>query len=153
MAERVPADHETVATHRVRLETVGPTGRPEVALPAETATALTAGDSIRLCLSGTEHHAVVRTGLADGLVIRGAYANSRLAREGGPAANRLTRWRDGHDLEPGAQLLFDDVTTGFLYGLRRPGEHVVYPSRNRPAAGLADIARSLEEGEGGTREW
>jgi len=36
------------------------------------------------------------------------------------------------------------VTPGFQYGLRRPGERVVYTALDPPASSLSDIARDVD---------
>lgn len=38
----------------------------------------------------------------------------------------------------------DAVTSGFMYGLRRPYEAVVYDAVDPPSSTLADIARDIE---------
>jgi hypothetical protein len=146
VTERIPSDHETVESHRVRLAAVGRTGRPEVELPAEVDDDLAAEDVVRLFVGGDEYHARVERALDDSLVVRGAYPNARLARTDGAegASDALAAWRDDRGLEPGDQLLLDAITPGFAYGLRTPGQRVVYPDRQEPAGALGDIASDLD---------
>ena len=146
MTERIPSDHDTVESHRVRLGTVGRTDRPEIEVPETVAAALDADDVVRLFVGGEECHARVERALDDQLVLRGAYRNARLAREDGTdgAEDRLAAWRDDRGLAAGDQLLLDEVTAGFAYGLRVPGDREVYPDREPPDDGLADIAENLD---------
>lgn len=146
MTERIPSDHDTVESHRVRLAAVGRTGRPEVELPADLDDDLAADDVVRLFVGGDEYHARVERALDGHFVVRGAYENARLARTEGAdgAVDGLAAWRDDRGLEPGDQLLLDEITPGFAYGLRTPGERVVYPDRQEPAGDLADIASDLD---------
>ncbi|MFC7057968.1 DUF7112 family protein [Halovenus salina] len=40
--------------------------------------------------------------------------------------------------------MFDVLRTGYAYGLRRPGERVVYSPPEQPDSSLTDIARDLD---------
>ena len=140
MTERVPSDHAAVDSHRVRLETVGRTGRPRVPLP--DAFDHTAGDVLRLSLEGIEAHAQVTADLRGEPGIESAHPDAQLARTG-EGENRLAAWVDRHGLGAGDPLLVDVVTPGYQYGLRRPGERVVYDAVEAPDDGLADIAEQF----------
>ena len=140
MTERVPSDHATVDSHRVHLETVGRTGRPRVPLP--DALDHSAEDVLRLSLEGVEAHAQVTADLRGEPGIEGAYPDARLARTG-DGENRLVAWVDRSDLGAGDPLLLDVVTPGYQYGLRRPGERVVYDAAEAPDDGLSDIAEKF----------
>ena len=147
MTERIPSDHDTVASHRLTLATVGRTDRPEVTLPSAIEDDVAEGDVLRLFVDGDEGHALVERDLSGALVLRGAFPNARLARDESPPADEdlIAAWRDDRGLEAGAALLLDEVTPGFAYGLRAPGERVLYPDREPPADDLAAIAEDLEE--------
>jgi hypothetical protein len=140
VTERVPSDHAAVDSHRVRLETVGRTGRPRVPLP--DALDHTAGDVLRLSLEGIEAHAQVTADLRGEPGIESAHPDAQLARTG-EGENRLAAWVDRHGLGAGDPLLVDVVTPGYQYGLRRPGERVVYDAVEAPDDGLADIAEQF----------
>lgn len=145
MTGRIPSDHDTIESHRVRLATVGRTGRPEVELPEAVGEDLDEDDVVRLFVDGDEYHARVERDLGGAAVFRGAYANARLAREAGDGAtDELAAWRDDQGLADGDQLLLDEISAGFAYGLREPGERVLYPDREQPAGDLADIAADLD---------
>lgn len=141
MTDRLPSDHDAVTGHRVHLETVGRTGRPRVPLPPAVEAA--DGDTVRLSLEGEGFHARVTADLEGALGIEGAYANARLARTG-KGENALRAWLDSAGIEPGAALVFDVVTPGYGYGLRRPGERVTYRAVDPPSGSLADIAEGLD---------
>ena len=140
MTERVPSDHATVDSHRVNLETVGRTGRPRILLP--DALDHDAGDVLRVSLEGTEAHAQVTADLRGDPGVEGAYPDAQLARAG-EGENRLVAWLDRHGLGEGDPLLFDVVTAGYQYGLRQPGERVVYDAVEAPDDGLTDIAEKF----------
>jgi len=142
VTERVPSDHDAVAHHRVHLETVGRTSRPRVPFPA--ALDVAADDVVRLSLAGRDTHAQVTETLGGDLAVEGAFDNARLARTADEGENRLQAWVDEAGLGPGDPIALDVVTSGYAFGLRRPGERVVYQAREPPSDALADIARDLD---------
>jgi hypothetical protein len=143
VSDRIPSDHDAVTSHRVRYGTVGHTSRPEVVLP--DGIDVGPGDVVRLSLEGTGVHAAVVETLSGETALQGAFDNARLARSDGEGEDRLQDWAADAGLEAGDQLLLDVVTAGYAYGLRRPGERVVYEAPDPPDAGLSDIARDLAE--------
>ncbi len=142
MTERLPSDHDAVESHRTHLESVGRTSRRRVPLPS--ALDVTADDVLRLSLAGEDTHAAVTETLDGGLAITGAFANARLARSADEGDDQLDAWLDEQGLGPGDPVFVDVVTPGYAFGLRRPGDRVVYTAREPPADSLADIARDLE---------
>ncbi|WP_280587829.1 hypothetical protein [Halorubrum sp. Boch-26] len=152
---RVPSDDEGVASIRVSLARSGGTRRPCVRIPeddelhgrVESGTceslAMGAGDVTRVVVDREEYYAPV-TADSSGRLIRGAFDNRRLARETGEGENRLTEWLDANGREPGDSVVLDVVVSGGLYGLRIPGERVVYEATRGPSSSLADIARDLD---------
>lgn len=142
MTDALPSDHPVVDSHRVELDAVGSTGRPQLVLPAKLS--CDPGDSVRLSIEGTQTHAEVVSTLRGDPGIRGAYANRRLARTG-DGENLLADWLDESGHGPGSTLVLDVLTEGYAYGLREPGKRVVYEPVERPDSSLADIAESLEE--------
>lgn len=142
MADRIASDTESVATHRLTIETVGRTSRPRLELPAELD--LEADDVVRLTLDGSEYHTRVESNLEGELELRGAFDNPRLARSD-DGEDRLAAWVDDSGVEAGRSVLLDVLTAGYHYGLREPGERVVYTARDPPDDSLSSIAESLEE--------
>ncbi len=142
MTDPLPSDHPVVDSHRVELDAVGSTGRPQVVLPSALSCAI--GDTVWLSLAGTGAYAEVAGTLHGDAAIRAAYANRQLARtaEGG---DLLGDWFEEHGFGPGTTLLLDVLTEGYGYGLREPGTRVVYEPVERPDPSLADIAESLGE--------
>jgi hypothetical protein len=152
---RVPSDDEGVASIRVSLARSGGTRRPCVRIPedddldgrVESGTCesltMTAGDVIRVVIDREERYAPV-TADGSGRILRGAFDNRRLAREAGGGENRLVAWLDANDREPGDSVVLDVIVPGELYGLRIPGERVVYDATRGPPSSLADIARDLD---------
>lgn len=102
-----------------------------------------AGDLVRVVIDGAERHARVAAD-ATGRLFRGAFDDRRRARDPGAGANRLVEWLDATGLAPGASVVLDVVVPGELYGLRAPGERVVYDATRGPRSSLADIARDLD---------
>jgi len=140
--DRVASDGEAVTTHRARLARSGGTRRPCLRLPDEVD--IDAGTLVRLVLDGDEYHARVERD-ADGATIRGAYDNRRLARADGEGENRLVEWVRGTDRETGQSLDFDEVTPGYLYGVRVPGQRAVYTVTRQPDSSLSSIAEGLDD--------
>jgi hypothetical protein len=140
----LPSDHEAVDTFRARVARVGGTRRPCLRLPDGVSVA--GGDLLRLTADGTDYHARV---VADreGPLLRGAYDNRRLARSDGGdgrAENRLVAWLDAAGRDPGASVALDELDPGRHYGLREPGERVVYAAVDPPDASLAAIAERVD---------
>jgi len=142
VSDRVASDGDAVTTYRARLARSGGTRRPCLRLPDEAA--VESGDLIRLVLDGTEYHARVE-GDAQGTLIRSAADNRRLARTDGEGANRLVEWVRGTDRETGQSVDFDEVTPGYLYGVRVPGRRTVYTVTRQPDSSLSSIAEGLDD--------
>ena len=142
MSDRVASDGEAVATYRARLARSGGTRRPCLRLPDEID--IEAGTIVRLVLDGTEYHARVESD-AQGALIRGAYDNRRLARSDDEGTNRLVEWVRDTDRETGQSVDFDEVTPGYLYGVRVPGKRAVYTVTRQPDSSLSSIAEGLDE--------
>ena len=131
-----------MTTYRAALARSGGTRRPCLRLPDDTA--LDAGELIRLVLDGDEYHARVEAD-ANGVVIRGAYDNRRLARTDGEGTNRLVEWVRGTELDIGRSVDVDEVTPGYLYGVRVPGRRAVYTATRQPDSSLSAIAEGLDD--------
>lgn len=152
---RVASDDASVAAIRVGLARSGGTRRPCVRLPDDAAVedrvesgscsslSLADGDLIRVVIDREEYHARVVTD-ATGRLIRGAFDDRRCARTPGEGANRLMEWTDTHGKTPGDTVVLDVLVPGVQYGLRLPGERVVYDVRRGPRSSLADIAENLD---------
>ena len=138
MTDRLPSDHPSIETVRATLARRGRT-RSRLELPADDRFPLT---TVRLALDGDVSHArIERTRTLD-VAIDGAYDNARLARER-DGEDRLEAWRRNSEIDYGRSVLVDVVEAGFLYGVREPGERVVYDAVESPDEGLANIARDL----------
>ncbi|MFW6435167.1 MAG: DUF7112 family protein [Halovenus sp.] len=142
MTDSIPSDHAAVDSHRVELESVGRTSRPQLPLPAAVDCAV--GDVVELTVFGDRLYAEVVSNLSGESTIEGAFANRRLARAN-EGENLLRTALDDRGFGPGTTLVFDVVTEGHAYGLREPGSRVVYEAADPPNSSLTDIARSLEE--------
>lgn len=140
--ERVPSDHPSVTTVGASVARSGGTTRPCLRLPAEFG--LEAGDIVRLVLDGTQYHATVGED-SQGLLIRGAYDNRRLARNPGEGENRLVEWSDASGRGVGSSVEVDEVDPGFFYGVRVPGKRTVYSVPKQPKDSLASIAERLDD--------
>jgi hypothetical protein len=142
VSERIPSDHASVTSLRATIVRSGGTRRPCLRLPDDVA--VDEGDVVRLLLDGATTHARVVSD-STGLLVRGAYDNERLTREPREGQNRLVEWCTDHDRDPGDAVELDELDPGFCYGLRDPGERVVYDVPARPDQSLRDIASSLRE--------
>ncbi|ERG96027.1 hypothetical protein [Haloquadratum walsbyi] len=144
MAGRLPSDHDQVQSYRASLTRSGRIRRPSLQLPTEIT--LTENEIIRLLLDEQQTHARVSVAsvTADEQVIRGAFENSRVARTPGDGENLLNKWCEKHDLEIGDAVEIDVLDAGFCYGLRSPGDRVVYSVPSRPNESLHNIASNLD---------
>ncbi len=142
MTDRIPSDHETVTTHRVSLSSVGRTSRVQVALP--DALACEPFDIVNLSLSGRNYHSQLQRAVSGDLVVMGAFENRRLARTE-TGENRFQQWITESGRGPGDALELDILREGFAYGLRIPGERVIYEPPEPQRSSLSDIAKSLDE--------
>lgn len=143
MSDRLPSDHDTVESHRVPLETVGRTDRYRIELPSVLS--VEPDDVVRLSFDGTEAHAQIGASLDGTPELRGAFDNARLARDTDTGEDRLDAWIEATGLDAGRSLLLDVLVEGSHFGLRTPGERVVYTVREPPEDSLADIASRLDE--------
>ncbi|MDQ2055706.1 MULTISPECIES: hypothetical protein [Halobellus] len=142
MSERVPSDHPSVTSLHATLARSGGTRRPCLRLP--DGVAAEEGDVVRLLLDGITTYARVVSD-STGLLVRGSYDNERLVREPREGENRLVEWCDEHDRDPDDAVELDELDPGFCYGLREPGDRLVYDVPARPNESLQDIASSLRE--------
>lgn len=141
MADRLPSDHASVLTERAQVERSGGTRRPCLGLPDSLD--LDSGDLIRLVLDGDEFHARVQAD-SSGTLLRGAYDFRSEAKEPGRAENRLVDWLHQEGREPDDALDLDVLEAGQRYGLRLPGERVVYNDTSSPGGSLQNIAEDLD---------
>jgi len=144
MSNRLPSDSQAVDTARAELVRLGSARRQGIRLPEAASDELAAGDAIRLVFDGTEYHAIIAEDTR-GLLIRGAYDNTRLARSTGEGENRLAEWLHELGRESGNSIEFDTVVDGEQYGLRAPGERAIYTVKQGPRSSLASIAEDLDE--------
>jgi len=141
VTERVPSDHDAVESHRVHLDSVGRTSRVQLPLPDDLDSAV--DDVVCLCFDGSVFYAQVETTLDGQPAIRRAATDQQLARSG-DGEDTLGAWLSDAGLSGGDPLLLDVLTPGWAYGLRLPGERVVYSPPARPDDSLASIARDLD---------
>jgi len=142
--ERLPSDHDAIDSHRATVERVGRTDRQKVVVPDAAADAVPTDDVVQLVLDERTYHARVETDLEGRPVFKGAYATPRLARSGGDGENPLGEWVASTGVAVGDSVLLDVVTEGFTFGLRAPGDRVVYEATEPPSDSLSAIARDLE---------
>jgi len=142
VADRLPSDHDAVETRRVTIGRVGRTDRPRIELPSDLD--LSAGDVIECVLDGTSYDAAVETTLDGTAMLQHVADNRRLARET-DGENRLVEWFAASDCSLGGSVHLDIVTPGHTYGLRTPGQRVVYSATDAPDDSLASIAERLDE--------
>ncbi len=141
MTDRIPSDHQTIESHRVHLSTVGRTRRYQLSLPDGLDCAI--GDVAVLSLEGETVYAEVTAGLDGEATVQSA-ARTRGAAGTQDSENELHSWLDSHEIEKGDALVLDVLRTGYAYGLRRPGERVVYSPPDAPDSSLASIAKDLD---------
>jgi hypothetical protein len=142
VTERVPSDHDAVESHRVHLSTVGRTSRFQLSLPEELS--CESGDVVSLSLAGDQAYAEVETTLDGEPAIRGAFPDRNLARNR-DGRDEFDAWLRDAGASAGDPLVLDVLTTGYAYGLRLPGDRVVYAAPEQPDSSLQSIAKSLDE--------
>lgn len=145
MTDRVPSDHESVATIRATVERVGRTDRRKVIVPAQESDVLPEGDVVRLVFDDATYHAQVATDFDGVPELTGAFDSPTLARAPGDGDNRLASWLERTAVEDGGSVMLDVVTEDYTYGLREPGERTVYEATEPPSESLSSIARNLDE--------
>ncbi|KAB7516124.1 hypothetical protein DM867_03010 [Halosegnis rubeus] len=143
MADSVPSD--AVNSVRATLVRAGRTDRPKVTVPDKETDRFPEFDVVRVGTGDSTYFARVDLAIDDTMEIRGLYDNARLAKEG-EGENYLPAWADDNGLDFERTVHLDIVDEGFFYGLRAPGERVVYRVPDRPDDGLSDIAEGIEEG-------
>ena len=143
MADSVPSD--AVNSVRATLVRAGRTDRPKVTVPDEATDQFPEFEVVRIGTGNDTYFARVELAIDDTMEIRGLYDNARLAKEG-DGENHLPAWADDNGLDFERTVHLDIVDEGFFYGLRAPGERVVYRVPDRPDDGLSDIAEGIEEG-------
>lgn len=121
---------------------MGSTSRAQLLLP--DALECEVDSNVRLLIDGTRAHARVESTLGGDRAIRGAYPNRKQARTG-DGTDVFAEWLRAHGFGPGTVLILDVLTEGYAYGLREPGERVIYEPPAEPDTSLAAIAASLEE--------
>lgn len=141
MTDRVSHDHPTVDTIPATIQRYGRTTRPEIRLQGPIA--VDPGTVTRLVLGGSTYRTVVADPDEEP-VIRGVFETPSLARNPGTGHDVLPDWIEDRGLAPGRTVHVDVVESGFLYGLRAPGETATYRT-GRPDATLADIARRMAD--------
>ncbi len=77
--------------------------------------------------------------------LTGVFEVAEAARSDGGGTDRLQRWLDERDRDPGDSVHIDVITPEYAIGLRGPGERAVYPAIDRPTGSLDAIARSIED--------
>ncbi|MFB6310935.1 MAG: hypothetical protein ABEH64_07105 [Salinirussus sp.] len=125
----------------MHLERIGRTNRQRVPLPTDLD--VDSGTVVSLSLEGTPAYALVDEALHAGRVFTRASDNRRLARTG-QGADRLREWISDTGLAVGDPINIDVVTPGYAYGLRRPGERIVYSAPYAPDDSLSRIAEDLD---------
>jgi hypothetical protein len=106
-----------------------------------------AGDVVRVTVADdrpTDGYARVDAD-AEGAYLAGVYGNRRLARTDGEGENHLAPLLAGR--EPGSSVVVDLLDPGHHYGLRPPGDRVVYEVPDRRDDSLASIAERFDGSE------
>lgn len=144
--DRVASDAAAVDSRRATVARHGGPRSRRLRLPDDLASD---GDLLRLTVDGADGHARVDVD-TEGPYLGGVYPNRRLARTGGEGGNG-----DGDRLDPllraaevGSSLVVDVLDPGHHWGLRRPGDRVVYEVPDRRDDSLSAIAERVD-GDGG----
>jgi len=135
-SDGVETARATVARHG------GPRSR-RLRLPDDVA--VSAGDLLRVTVDGRDGFGRVDAD-AEGEYLGGVYANRRLARTDDEGEDRLAAWLADAGVDPGESVALDVLDPGHHYGLRQPGDRVVYAVADRRDDSLAGIAERVGDG-------
>lgn len=138
--DRISSENPAVETLRARVARHS-ARRKRLDLPDDS---LPENEVFRVVIEGATYHAIVQSGFAEDPHISGVYETPDIARQGS-GTNRLQEWLDAVERSAGSSVLLDVIEPDFAYGLREPGEEVVYEAVEKPKDSLANIARNLEE--------
>ncbi len=144
--DRVPSEHDVIDSYAGEIVPHGPRRRLAVAVPSSVP--LPTGDVIRLRLpSDTTTYFARPEAFADTdrRRLSGAFHTPDAARTPGTADNCLRAWLANTDLGIGRTIYIDVIEPGFKYGLRGPGDRLLYTLPNQSNSGLNDIATRLQQ--------
>lgn len=141
--DRIPSDNPAVETIDATVERTGSVDRPRIVVPADRADALPTDAVVRVMLDGDEYRTRPDPLSGGRVAVGGAFDTPDAARDPGTGENRLPEWVERKDLDYGRTVHVDVVEREFLYGLRAPGERVVYDAVEKPDDSLASIAEDL----------
>lgn len=136
----VPTIDATLVSH-------GAVGRPAIELPDSAdepaVEDVPTDEVVRLSIDGDVRHARFEQ-FSSSARASGAFDTPDLARSPGEGENRLREWVDEQGLSTGRTVHLDVIEPGFAYGLRAPGEELIYDAPSSPDDSLASIAEQLE---------
>lgn len=143
MVDSIPHDHPSVESVRATLQRAGRMNHPKLVLPDDANTELFPESVVHFVLSGQQYHARIERNFDEVPEIRSVRDNSRLVRER-EGENRLHEWFEANDLGYGRSVHIDVIEPDHLYGVRLPGDRMIYTDIPKPNSSLTDIARDLE---------
>jgi len=144
MSTRLPSDSNAVDSYRATIVRRGGSRTPCLKFPAAVAETVAVDDRVTIVIDGTEYYATV-AGDDSGRLLYGGYDTRKQARTTGEGTNRLGAWLRGLDREIGDSVVCDVVVDGERYGLRAPGDRVIYTVKHEPRDSLQSIAESLDD--------
>jgi len=143
MVDRVASDHSSLETLDAELVSHGPGSRRAVELSGDVT--VPTGEVVRLVVDGAVRYTKPSRFAGETIRISGAFDAPDHARSPADRPNRLREWLDRTDLATGRTVHLDVIEEEFKYGLREPGERVVYDAPETPEDSLASIASRLED--------
>ncbi|WP_248517283.1 DUF7112 family protein [Salinarchaeum laminariae] len=126
----------------------GAIDRPAIELPTDVDTGpdgpVPTDEILRIVLDGATRHCRFET-YSGSVRATGVFDTSDLVRSPGDGENRLREWLGDAGLSLGRTVHLDVIEAGFAYGLRAPGESIVYDApSSSPDDSLASIAEQLD---------
>lgn len=137
---RVRHDDPSITTVDASIVERGATNRRAIRVPNHPG--LGDGSVIRVVLDEQTYYALPHDRGDGSILVTGVYAMPGQARDPGGATNQLGPWFDDKELEAGRTVHVDIVSSGYLVGLRAPGESAAYDA-GEPDGSLSDIAEDL----------
>lgn len=137
---RISSDHNTIDSVRATVVSYGTRRKLAIELPSDVS--IPTGEVFRISLSGNLYHGRFDS-FAGGLRLLGVYQTPEVAREPAEGEDYLSPWLTDEGLTAGRSVHVDIIEPEYKYGLRPPGEQVVYTDPDPPDSSLQSIAEQF----------
>jgi len=139
---RISSDHDTIDSVRATVVSHGTRRKIAIELPSDVS--IPAGEVFQISMSGNLYHGRFDS-FADGLRLLGVYQTPDVARDPAEGDDHLSSWLTDEGLTAGRSVHVDIIEPEYKYGLRPPGEQVVYTDPDPPDSSLQSIAEQFSD--------